>query len=100
MAALWDIWRDADGQALRTVALVTTQANKTMQPVHDRMPAVLAPQAWDEWLGPGPLASGRLGALLVPAPEGLLECWAVGPKVNSTRNDCLELLEQLNGTST
>lgn len=93
VAAIWDLWRDAEGHKLRSVALVTTEANSTMQPVHGRMPALLPPEAWDEWIRPAPLAPGRLERLLVPAPEGLLECWEVGPRVNSVKNDGADLVE-------
>ena len=93
VAALWDVWRDAEGGEMRTVALVTTEANETMRPVHDRMPVVLAREAWEEWLSPGQLEPGQLGELLVPAPEGVLERWEVGPAVNSARADGPELAE-------
>ena len=93
VAALWDAWRDVDGSVLRTVALVTTEANETMRAVHGRMPALLAPSAWDEWLGPRQLGPGRACELLVPAPEALLTCWEVGPAVNSVRNNGPELVQ-------
>lgn len=92
VAALWDVWRDARGKELRTVALVTTEANDTMRPVHHRMPAILAAPAWDEWLHRGPLKMGRRAELLVPAPDGLLDRWEVGPAVNSVNNDGPELV--------
>ena len=40
-----------------------------MAPVHHRMPLVLAPESWDEWLRPGPLRRARLAELAVPAPD-------------------------------
>ena len=92
-AALWDIWRDAEGQPWRTCTVVTCAANATMAPVHNRMPVVLPRQAWDEWLAPGPLGPGRLGELLVPAPDDLLEAYAVGVAVNSARNNGPELIQ-------
>ena len=41
-AGLWDLWLDAQGQPLRSCTIITTSANKTMAPVHHRMPAVLS----------------------------------------------------------
>lgn len=42
IAALWDTSHDTEGRVLRTVSLITSAANETMAPVHDRMPVVLA----------------------------------------------------------
>ena len=92
VAALWDVWRGAEGTELRTVALVTTEANETMRPVHHRMPAILAADTWDEWLHRGPLEVRRRAELLVPAPDGLLDRWEVGPAVNSVKNDGPDLV--------
>ncbi len=92
-AGLWDVWFDAEDRPLRTCTVITTTANKTMTPVHHRMPVVLSPGHWDEWLNPEPLRPGRLAELLVPAPEGLLKSFPVGLAVNSALNDGPELVE-------
>jgi putative SOS response-associated peptidase YedK len=86
-AGLWETWRDAEGHAIHSCSIITTTANQTVAPVHHRMPVVLAPLAWDEWLRPGPLNPSRLGELLVPAPEDLLDGYPVGTAVNNARSD-------------
>ena len=78
---------------MRSFTVITTAANKTMAPVHHRMPAVLFPEDWDEWLRPGPLRTGRLADLLVPAPEEALVAYRVGSGVNKSANDGPELIE-------
>jgi hypothetical protein len=55
------------------------------------MPVVLAPQVWDEWLGPRPLPAARLAELMAPAPDDLLTAYPVGTAVNSARHDGPEL---------
>ena len=92
-AGLWDLWVDAEWRPLRSFTVITTAANKTMAPVHHRMPAVLFPEDWDEWLHPGPLRTGRLADLLVPAPEEALVAYRVGNGVNKSANDGPELIE-------
>ena len=92
-AALWDLWLDAEERPLRSCTIITTSANKTMAPVHQRMPVVLARESWDEWLEPGPLRIGRLAQLLVPAPEESLDAYPVGDDVNKAVNDGPELIE-------
>ncbi len=94
-AGLWDIWHDAEGQPLRSCTILTTAANKTMVPVHHRMPVVLPQSAWDEWLCPGPLARTRLDELLAPGPDELLQASPVSAAVNDTRTDGPELIVPL-----
>jgi putative SOS response-associated peptidase YedK len=64
-----------------------------MAPVHHRMPVVLAPEVWEEWLQPGPLGPRHLAELLAPAPDDLLEAYPVGAAVNNARNDGPELVD-------
>jgi putative SOS response-associated peptidase YedK len=59
--------------------------------VHQRMPVVLAQNAWKEWLRPGPVDRAVLNELLVP-PDDLLDAHPVGSAVNSARNDGPQLL--------
>jgi putative SOS response-associated peptidase YedK len=90
---LWDIWWDAEGLPLRSFSIVTTRANETMAPVHHRMPVILGPEHWDEWLQPSPLSPHRLGELLVPAADNLLSVHPVSVAVNSALHNGPELIE-------
>jgi putative SOS response-associated peptidase YedK len=94
VAVLYEVWRDAEGRPLRTVAIITTAANETMTPVHHRMPVILSPGDWAEWLAPGPLSAIRLAQLMAPAPDDLLETYPVSPAVNSAKNNGPELIER------
>ena len=92
-AGLWEVWRakdDPDGELLRTCTIITTGPNAVMRPIHDRMPVVLPPEAWDRWLDKG---VADVADLLAPAPDDLLVRTKVSTKVNSVRNDGPELLE-------
>jgi putative SOS response-associated peptidase YedK len=91
-AGLWDLWLDAEERPLRSCTIITTAANKTMAPVHSRMPVVLSRENWAEWLYPGPLRRERLAELLTPAPEGLLSAYPVSTAVNKALNDGPELI--------
>jgi putative SOS response-associated peptidase YedK len=80
-AGVWQDW-ERDGQSLRTCAIVTTAANRTMSQIHHRMPVVLAPGDWPMWLG----EAGRgAAALMTSAPEDALAFYRVGTQVNSNR---------------
>ena len=89
MAGLWERWRGPDkdwDQALHSVTVLTTSANRFMSDIHDRMPVFLAPDAWERWLDPDFHDLHELKALLVPAPESLLTAHAVDPKVGRVSN--------------
>jgi len=106
LAGLWEIWRDpavadpdAPGAWVRSCAIVTTDADRLVAPVHDRMPVVLAEDAWDTWLDPGEHDVERLRALLVPAPDEWLEMFAVSTRVNDVRENDAGLLTPVEPTT-
>lgn len=91
VAAIWDGWRDpTNGEVLRTVALLTTDANETVQPIHHRMPVIIDPTDVEIWLGDDADAAA---ALMKPAPNDVLRAWRVSRAVNDVRRDGPELLE-------
>lgn len=44
-AGLWDGWKNADGQWIKTCSILTTTPNAVTSAVHDRMPVILDPAA-------------------------------------------------------
>lgn len=96
MAGLWEQWWGPDGDwvdALHSVTVITTAANDFMQPIHDRMPVLVPPGRWGEWLDPGHRDVVRLREVLVPAPAGLLSAHPVDPAVGNVRNNGPALIE-------
>jgi len=96
VAGLWATWRDRaagpDAPWLHSCSVITTSANDTMAPVHDRMPVMLPESAWAQWLDPTNNDMAALQGLLVPAPNELLVMHAVSPEVNNVRNNGPELI--------
>lgn len=94
-AGLWEVWRSApDAPPLRTCTIVTTSANARLSSLHDRMPVVLSPSAWSTWLDPTvDDRHGELSALLVAAPDDVVELRDVSRAVNDVRNNGPELLD-------
>src|SRR5947207_1140988 len=78
---------DPDAPWVRSCAIVTTSANDTMAPVHDRMPVILAPESWDTWLDPDNHDVEALEKLLVPAPNDTLEWYPIRMLVNKPQNN-------------
>ena len=84
-------------QWLRTCTVLTTEPNELVAPVHDRMPAILAPDDVETWLDEGVTDPDVLVRLLRPYPPELLEMWPVTTAVNDVKNDGPRLVEPLEG---
>jgi putative SOS response-associated peptidase YedK len=92
-AGLWETWQGPNGEELETAAIVTTAANGTLKPIHDRMPVIVPREAFDLWLNCADVDAKTAEALIAPAPEGLLEAYEISTAVNRTANDNPKLLE-------
>ncbi len=68
-AGLWERWRPSkDESPVESCTILTTDANATMAPIHDRMPIILAPGDYATWLGESPASPDDLRSLLRPRP--------------------------------
>jgi putative SOS response-associated peptidase YedK len=83
-------WAGPDGE-LETCAIVTTEANSLMHPIHDRMPVILNPEVAGSWLDP---ENSHPEALLLQYPAEAMEAWPVGTAVGNIRNDGPDLVER------
>lgn len=92
-AGLWETWSPPDGgEELRTCAVLTTGPNELMATIHDRMPVILRPEDFADWLDPDS-ESDFLQALMRPYEAEEMEAYAVSKEVNNARNDRPELVE-------
>ncbi len=94
LAGLWELWMGADGSEVDTAAIVTCSANGTLSAIHERMPAILAPEAIGAWLDAAVDAS-EATRLCRPCPDDWLRLDPVSERVNSVRNDDAALPEPL-----
>lgn len=92
-AGLWETWTGPNGEELDTAAIVTTRANRTLAPIHDRMPVVVPPEAFDLWLNCTKVDAITASALIAPAPENFFEAYPVSTHVNRVANDDPKLVE-------
>lgn len=95
LAGLWETWTGPDGEEMDGVAIVTTRANRTLAAVHDRMPVIVPPDAFDFWLDCRRVDAASASALITPMPDGMLDIYPVSPAVNRAANDGPALLEPL-----
>jgi putative SOS response-associated peptidase YedK len=105
-AGLCERWPDrsapprADGgpSLLPSCTIITTVANELVAPLHDRMPVILAPADFDEWLTSPKLSRRDLARLLCPAPAGSLEACPVSARVGDSRAEGADLAEPVGAT--
>jgi putative SOS response-associated peptidase YedK len=96
LAGLWEVWKGTDGdqEPLRSCTIITTSPNEVMATIHDRMPVILPPEAWDTWLDREVQDVELLAKLLVPAPPALITLRPISTKVNNVRNDGPDLMDE------
>ena len=92
-AGLWEHWAPAEGEPLETCTIITTEPNELMQPIHNRMPVILPPVFYNQWLDPTFQRVERLNALLRPYPSEKLTAYPVSTLVNNPRHDDPQCLE-------
>ncbi len=88
-AGLWERWGPEN---IESCTIITTAANQAMAGLHERMPVILAPQDYAQWLDPAVRDVPTLERLLRPAAEDLLRFDAVTTLVNSPRNESPECI--------
>jgi putative SOS response-associated peptidase YedK len=90
LAGIWESWVHPEtGEIVRTFCVITTAANGMIDAIHDRMPVIVPPQAYDRWLSP---AEADPRDLLVPYPSDLMTLWPVSLRVNKPEHDEASIL--------
>ena len=97
-AGIWERWQDKskpDDESVLSCSIITTSLNSLMEPIHDRMPVILSPDLYADWLNPANQDTGELKEYLLPYDPGLMEAYPISTLVNSVRNQGPELIEEL-----
>ena len=97
LAGLWERWDSKDGSTILSCTIITTQPNELMQTIHNRMPVILPPQTYTQWLDPGEPNLADLSGLLQPYPAEEMTAYPVSRLVNSPANDLPACIEPVAG---
>jgi putative SOS response-associated peptidase YedK len=92
-AGLYENWKSKEGTILQTCTIITTPPNELMSAIHNRMPAIIAPEMRQIWLDSAVQDVDRLMPLLAPYDSGKMEAYEVSKKVNSpsyNEPDCVK----------
>jgi putative SOS response-associated peptidase YedK len=93
MAGLWDTWRDENKNVIRSFTIITTQANKLISGIHDRMPVILKRENEKEWLDTS-IPIKKAVDMLQPYPENKMRTYTISTLVNSPKNDVKEIIDE------
>lgn len=96
-AGLWSMGSDPDGNRISSCAIITTEANDLLRPIHHRMPVILSEEAEDLWLDRALDDSVVLTQLLEPYSDDAMEAYEVSRLVNSASNDIPEVARSVRG---
>ena len=94
-AGIWERWETGGDAPLESCAIITTGPNALMEPIHHRMPVILHPQNYADWLGSTRPDFSTLNAILQPYSAESLEAYPVSPLVNNPRHDTLLCVKPL-----
>lgn len=86
-AGIWETWTGPNGEEMETAAIITTTANQTLRPIHDRMPVIVPPAAFEVWLDHAGEDTQAAAELLVPAADDAMEAYEISARVNRPGND-------------
>ena len=96
-AGLWERWTPPEGDVVESCTILTTRPNPLISELHDRMPVILDPVAFGDWIGNGPLSPDAAEAVLIPHPADGMEAVPVSSLVNSPKNEEPRCLDPVGG---
>jgi putative SOS response-associated peptidase YedK len=94
-AGIWETTKNAEGERLDTCAIITTEANAVVQPIHHRMPVVIGRADWNTWLTNEEVALEELMSLIKPFNADTMQVWGVAHAVNKVGNNDPSLLRPI-----
>ena len=93
-AGLWESWQGGEQKTIESCTIITTEANRLLSDIHDRMPVILSEEDYDTWLDPKLKDAETLQELLNPLDPEAMRVYPVSTLVNSPRNDRPECMEE------
>jgi putative SOS response-associated peptidase YedK len=93
-AGLWERWTPSGDEPVESYTILTTEPNELMASIHNRMPVILEPERFGEWLAKD-TPPEKLSGLLKPYPAELMMATPVSTLVNNPRNNQPECIAPL-----
>ena len=90
-AGLWEIWKNQSAidpdEAYKSCTILTREASASIKSIHHRMPVILKPEAFEDWLNPEMQDTQRLQDILHNLHIRSLQCHPVSKLVNRVQNN-------------
>ncbi len=92
LAGICDYWKDNKGNELKSFSIITTDANRLIAKIHDRMPVILSRKDEKVWLDPD-LDIIQALKMLRPYPAKEMKMYPVSTLVNNPKNDLPQVIK-------
>jgi putative SOS response-associated peptidase YedK len=90
-AGLYEIWEDKEAPPgagpYKSCTIITTDASDSVKDIHTRMPLILKPEAYAEWLDPAITEPAKIEELLKTRYVKELKRYPVSRLVNRVQNN-------------
>jgi putative SOS response-associated peptidase YedK len=95
-AGLYEHWQSARGdRVIDSCTIIVTEADQALRPIHDRMPVILQPEQFSDWLNPDEREVAKLKALISNPPHPAMEAYPVSKSVGDPRFDDVSCIHPL-----
>lgn len=95
LAGIYSVWQSESGRDVYSFALLTTDANVLVKPVDDRMPVIIEPEHYAEWLGEKEITESDIEKLIKPYPPTKMVVNRVSEAVNDINSTGPELIQPI-----
>ena len=96
-AGLWEVWENkntaTEASPHKSCTIITTDASESVKDIHNRMPLILKPEAYEEWLDPENKEPGIIQEVLKNGCVKELKRYPVSKLVNHVGNNSKECIE-------
>ena len=96
LGGVWEAWRPKEGgDWVITCAILTTEPNELLAPIHDRMPVMVREKDYSRWLSPATTTT-EVTRLVASYPADDMRAWEVGLLVNDPKTDDARVIAPIN----
>ncbi len=92
-ASLWESWQNSEGKTINSATIINTSAQGVMEEIHPRMPVILSPSVYQQWLNPQLNSPSDLSLLLQNTQQNFTY-YPVSQQVNFVKNNYPDLLKK------
>jgi putative SOS response-associated peptidase YedK len=95
LGGVWEYWAKEGVQPIVSCAIIVTDANDLMRPIHERMPVIIAPEDYARWLDVEVQDQEQIMPLLAPFPAERMRAFPISSLVNNAKNEGPNLVRPL-----